>query len=91
MTRSASSMFGEPFEWQIAKIPGARLIPMRDVMSHVEELRDAEETVLYCHGGMRSLKVARDLAAAGLRGLVNLEGGIDAWSRDVDNPSVPRY
>ncbi|MBA2688045.1 MAG: molybdopterin-synthase adenylyltransferase MoeB [Gemmatimonadaceae bacterium] len=80
----------EPFEWQIAKIPGARLIPMRDIASHVDELRDARETVLYCHGGMRSLKVARDLAAAGLRGLVNLEGGIDAWSRDVD-PSVPRY
>lgn len=80
----------EPFEWQIAKIPGARLIPMRDIMSHVDELRAAPETVLYCHGGVRSLRVARDLAAAGLRGLVNLEGGIDAWSRDVD-PTVPRY
>lgn len=80
----------EPFEWQIAKIPGARLIPMRDVMSHIDELRGAPETVLYCHGGVRSLRMARDLAAAGMRGLVNLEGGIDAWSRDVD-PTVPRY
>ncbi len=80
----------EPFEWQIARIPGARLIPMRDIMSHVEELRGEGETILYCHSGRRSLNVARDLAEAGLRGLVNLEGGIDAWSRDVD-PSVPRY
>ncbi len=80
----------EPFEWQIAKIPGARLIPMRDIMSHADELRGAQETILYCHGGVRSLRVARDLAAVGLRGLVNLEGGIDAWSRDVD-PTVPRY
>lgn len=80
----------EPFEWQIAKIPGARLIPMRDVMSHVDELRGAPETIFYCHGGVRSLRVARDLAVAGVRGLVNLEGGIDAWSRDVD-PTVPRY
>lgn len=80
----------EPFEWQIGRIPGARLIPMREVMSHVDELRSSSETVLYCHGGVRSLRVARDLAGAGLRGLVNLEGGIDAWSRDVD-PTVPRY
>lgn len=80
----------EPFEWQIAKIPGARLIPMREVMSHVEEIRESPETVLYCHGGVRSMKVARELAAAGVHGLYNLEGGIDAWSRDVD-PTVPRY
>ncbi len=80
----------EPVEWQIAKIPGARLIPMREVLSRVDELRSANETVLYCHGGMRSLRVAHDLAGAGLRGLLNLEGGIDAWSRDVD-PTVPRY
>ena len=80
----------EPFEWQIARIPGARLIPMREVMSHVDELRSDKPTVLYCHSGVRSLRVARDLVAAGLSGLLNLEGGIDAWSRDVD-PSVPRY
>lgn len=80
----------EPFEWQIAYIPGARLIPMREVMSHADELRTPIPTVLYCHSGMRSMRVARELAAAGLRGLLNLDGGIDAWSRDVD-PSVPRY
>lgn len=80
----------EPFEWQIGRIPGARHIPMREVMSHIDELRSSSETVLYCHGGVRSLRVANDLAGAGLRGLLNLEGGIDAWSRDVDS-TVPRY
>lgn len=80
----------EPFEWQIGRIPGARLIPLREVMSHVDELRNAKETVLYCHSGIRSMRAARELAAAGLRGLINLDGGIDAWSRDVD-PTVPRY
>lgn len=80
----------EPFEWQIARIPGARLVPMRDLMSTVEDFRTAGETVLYCHGGIRSMRAARDLAAAGVRGLLNLDGGIDAWSRDVD-PTVPRY
>ena len=80
----------EPFEWQIGRIPGARLIPLREVMSHADELRNAKETVLYCHSGMRSMRAARELAAAGLRGLFNLDGGIDAWSRDVD-PTVPRY
>ena len=80
----------EPFEWQIAKIPGARLIPMREVMSHVDELRSAKTTVLYCHSGMRSMRAARELASAGVKGLLNLDGGIDAWSRDVD-PTVPRY
>ncbi len=80
----------EPFEWQIAKIPGARLIPMREVSAHIDELSAIPETILYCHGGVRSLRVAEQLAGAGMSGLLNLEGGIDAWSRDID-PTVPRY
>lgn len=80
----------EPFEWQIARIPGARLIPMRDIATSTEEIRTAGESVVYCHSGIRSMRAARDLASAGVSGILNLEGGIDAWSRDVD-PTVPRY
>lgn len=80
----------EPFEWQIARIPGARLIPMRDIATSTEEIRTAGESVVYCHSGIRSMRAARDLASAGVSGILNLEGGIDAWSRDVDS-TVPRY
>ncbi|MFO0892011.1 MAG: rhodanese-like domain-containing protein [Isosphaeraceae bacterium] len=68
-------------------------IPMRQVPAHLEELKAAAlrgPLVVYCHHGTRSLAVAEWLAARGLPGLVNLRGGIDAWSLEAD-PSVPRY
>ena len=68
-------------------------VPMGQVAGAFEALREAAEAgpmVVYCHLGSRSMVVARWLVARGLVGLHNLEGGIDAWSADVD-PSVPRY
>ena len=80
----------EPEEIAIASLKGARTIPMNDIPSRHGELpRDAEIVVL-CHHGMRSAQVVGFLAAQGFTQVVNLRGGIDAWSLDVD-PSVPRY
>ena len=46
--------------------------------------------VFYCHTGVRSMSAAEHFRAEGFTDVHNLEGGIDAWSREVD-PSVPRY
>ena len=72
---------------------GDLFVPMREVSARVDEIRQAVESgllVVYCHHGVRSMAVARWLAAQGLGMIVNLKGGIDAWSIEVD-PSVPRY
>jgi rhodanese-related sulfurtransferase len=79
----------------IAASPNVRdlHIPMREVPSHLEELDEAVARgplVVYCHHGVRSMAVAVWLADRGLTGIVNLQGGIDAWSREVDS-SVPQY
>lgn len=68
-------------------------VPMGQVPARFDEIAAAASEgplVVYCHLGMRSMVVARWLAARGVAGLHNLDGGIDAWSVDVD-PSLPRY
>ncbi len=66
-------------------------IPMSQVPSRIAELAgERGPIVVYCHHGVRSMVVARWLARRGVAGLLNLDGGIDAWSREVD-ASVPRY
>lgn len=81
----------EPHEYAVAKIPGARLIPLATVVAERGQFNPARETVVMCRGGARSAKAIDDLRKAGYTGtLINLVGGITAWSRDVD-PSVPVY
>jgi molybdopterin/thiamine biosynthesis adenylyltransferase/rhodanese-related sulfurtransferase len=80
----------EPFEYEIAKIDGARLIPLGELERRIDELPRTGALVLQCHSGGRSEHAARVLREAGFDNAVNLEGGIDAWSVEID-PSVPRY
>ena len=80
----------EPFEHEIARIPGAILIPLGSLPARIRELDGTREIVLYCHTGRRSARALEFLEQAGFRKLRNLQGGVDAWSRDVD-PSVIRY
>jgi len=80
----------EPFEWEIARIEGARLIPLGTLDAAVPELDPSRELVLYCKGGVRSLKAALELRAAGFTRLSNVTGGISRWSEEVD-PAVARY
>jgi sulfur-carrier protein adenylyltransferase/sulfurtransferase len=80
----------EPREVQIARIEGARLIPLRDLPRRLSELPGHAEIVTHCHHGQRSLKAREILVGAGFHNVRSLAGGIDAWSRDVDH-EVPRY
>ncbi|WP_337175546.1 rhodanese-like domain-containing protein [Paludisphaera sp.] len=89
----------EPDERSFAAIPAPAdadrdlFIPMREVPGRLDPIRAAlarGPVVVYCHHGVRSMHVARWLAANGLPGVLNLRGGVDAWSLEVD-PGVPRY
>lgn len=80
----------EPYEWQIAHIPGARLVPLDRIPAEIPRLDKRRTFVLYCKVGARSAYAARQLAEAGVADVRNLSGGILRWIDDVD-PSLPRY
>ena len=80
----------EPHEWEIGRIDGAELIPLGDLPGRAEELNRDDDIVVYCKMGGRSAKGVEVLRQLGFKKLRNLQGGINAWSRDVD-PSVPLY
>jgi adenylyltransferase/sulfurtransferase len=80
----------EPWEAEIAAIPGSTLIPLGELGDRVGELDPAASVVVYCHLGVRSEYAARQLAGVGFGHVRNLAGGIDAWSRTVDS-TVARY
>ena len=80
----------EPFEYEIARIYGAKLIPLGEIAERVNELQRERPIVVHCHSGQRSAQAVRLLQQRGFANLYNLEGGIDAWSDQID-PSVPKY
>jgi len=80
----------EPFEYDISRIPGSKLIPLGELPARLSELDSADDIVLHCKVGGRSAKALRILQEAGFRKLNNLQGGITAWSDEVD-PSIPKY
>ncbi len=81
----------EPHEYQIGQIPNSRLIPLGQVLNRMDEIDSNRETVVHCKMGGRSAKAIDALQRAGFPGkLVNLKGGITAWSNEVD-PRVPKY
>lgn len=81
----------EPHEYEIAKIPRAILIPLGQVVARSKEIDPSRTAVLHCKGGVRSAKAIQDLQNAGYTGkLLNLKGGITAWSDEVDS-NVPKY
>lgn len=81
----------EPHEFEIAKIPNTKLIPLGEVVARSPEIDPARTTVVHCKGGVRSAKAIENLKLAGFTGhLINLKGGIGAWSDEVD-PTVAKY
>jgi len=80
----------EPYEWRIARIEGARLIPLGRIGASAPEIARDRDVVLYCHHGARSQAAGEALVAQGFDRIWNLSGGIDRWSEEVD-PSVPTY
>jgi adenylyltransferase/sulfurtransferase len=79
-----------PQEYEIARIPGAVLIPLHELQDRLGELDPAATIVAHCHHGSRSAQAVHGLRQMGFSRAVNLAGGIDAWSQEID-PSVPRY
>lgn len=79
----------EPWEFQASRIEGSKLIPMGELYGRVSELDPSSETVVICHHGSRSAYVTQALGSAGFQNVLNLEGGLDAYSRE--DSSVPRY
>jgi rhodanese-related sulfurtransferase len=80
----------EKWEYETSHIEGSVLIPLREIPANLVRLQAADEIVLFCHHGMRSLDAAAWLRSQGVEGARSMAGGIDRWSAEID-PSVPRY
>jgi rhodanese-related sulfurtransferase len=80
----------EPWEYQLCRIEGAKLIPMGTIPANFQSLDVEEAVICYCHHGQRSLDVAVWLRGQGVEKAQSLAGGIERWSAEID-PSVPRY
>lgn len=88
----------EPAERALCRIAASSsirdlFIPMNELPARLDEIRAAAGVgplVVYCHHGVRSLTAARWLVREGFTEVFNLEGGIEAWSLQVD-PGTPRY
>jgi len=80
----------EPHELQISAIPNADSIPLGSMATRMAELGDTEEIVLFCRTGLRSTRALHLLTGAGFQKILSLQGGINAWARQVD-PTLPVY
>jgi rhodanese-related sulfurtransferase len=74
----------QPWEYDICKLDNSLLIPMSTVPANLDQLDKGRETVVICHHGVRSRRVAYYLEQAGFTNVINLRGGLDAWARSVD-------
>jgi rhodanese-related sulfurtransferase len=80
----------EDWEVQLASIPNVLHVPMNQVPARLAEFSREAETIVMCHAGGRSMRVAQFLANQGFTNVANLSGGISAWSESVD-ATVPQY
>jgi len=79
----------EPWEYKIAQI-GGKLIPQNEVPRRLAEIDREREVIVHCHHGVRSQRVAEQLKQQGYPRVVNLAGGIHAWSEEID-PKAAKY
>ena len=80
----------EDSELAICKIEGALHIPLSKIPDRYASIPKERTVIVFCHHGMRSLKVQDFLATKGFDNVINMQGGIHAWSTNVD-PQVPHY
>jgi rhodanese-related sulfurtransferase len=80
----------EPWEYQLCRIEGAKLVPLGSLAASLNTLPDVDEVICYCHHGMRSLDAAAWLRFQGIASAKSLAGGIERWSLEIA-PKVPRY
>jgi adenylyltransferase/sulfurtransferase len=79
-----------PHEWKIARLPGAKLIPVQELEHRLHDVARDRDIVVYCHRGILSAWAAALLRRRGYERVRNLTGGIEAWASAVD-PDMPRY
>ena len=80
----------EPWEFDLAHLAGARLVPLGSLPERLAELPRDRPMVTICHHGIRSATAAALLRRAGFSGVRSLAGGVDAWAQRVD-PAMRRY
>ena len=80
----------EQWEHDASHIEGSLLIPLGDIPANLVRLQNADEVVLFCHHGVRSLDAAAWLRSRGVEGARSMAGGIERWSSEID-PNVPHY
>jgi len=80
----------EPWEFDICHIEGSVNLPMAQIPQNMARFRDSEEIVVICHHGIRSQHVIRFMRQQCSQQLINLDGGVDAWAREVD-ADMPVY
>jgi rhodanese-related sulfurtransferase len=93
MSRGDKFMFvdvREKWEFDTSGIEGSELIPMRGVPGNLARFEEADQIVVFCPHGMRSLDAAAWLRSQGVANARSMAGGIDRWAAEVD-PKVPRY
>jgi rhodanese-related sulfurtransferase len=80
----------EKWEFETSRIEGSELIPLREVPGNLARFEDADQIVVFCHHGIRSMDAAAWLRSQGVESARSMAGGIDRWAAEVD-PNVPRY
>ncbi len=80
----------EPHEYDICHLAGSKLIPLSQFTQRIGELDSADELVLHCHKGVRSMRALEILRSAGFKKIKSLRGGIEAWADKIDS-SMARY
>ena len=80
----------QQYEFEVCRLPGSVLVPLDQLAGNVDELNPADEIVLICHHGVRSLDAAFFLRQNGFANAKSLAGGLDHWSLAIDR-SMPRY
>lgn len=80
----------EPFEFEIARIDGSKLIPLNELADRLDELASDQEIVAVCKSGVRSAYAVQLLQRSGFTNSFNLEGGVDAWADRID-PTMQKY
>ncbi len=80
----------EPWEYQLCRIEGAKLVPLGSLAANVNGLLGVDEVICYCHHGVRSFDAATWLRFQGIEKAKSLAGGIERWSMEIDS-QVPRY
>ncbi len=80
----------EEWEHKIARIDNSELMPLSNFNEYLPKLNPEEMIILYCHHGTRSFTVGSYLIRNGFKNVINMEGGIEAWSEIIDN-KIPQY